>query len=197
MNIRRFPLRPYILLFLVLVGLCATVGVASEGYHEVQQAFIRWETARKLEESTQYYDRAMTKLIPQKEHLLAQQVAPLQILEAHPRCIVGVDYRLYGSEKDYEAIVANYANRAVAMGWEEASAPEFEGYYAYCNRETDFTMCIGVFVLSESLLQSESIVANLTEEGLAQWREDYQTVYGIKLIYAQPETACLIWFGLW
>jgi len=161
----------------------------------VGNQFTRWKTRLRLNEAVQYYNSVVARVSLEEEHLLAELPAELYIPDAYPFCIIGRGYQIYGSNRDYEDIVADYTERIVGLGWVFAgTSSKYSQLYGYRNRPDISTMGISIAPISDADLffQEYPILAELVENNLASWLEQYRTIYVISFEYYNPESGCLL-----
>ena len=161
--------------------------------------FTRWKTQLRLDDTVQYYNSVVAKVPLEEEHLLAELPAKLHIPDAYPFCIIGRGYQIYGNNRDYADIIADYTERIVGLGWESAgTSRNYPQLYNYYNRPNNHprisTMGISIAPISDAdiFLQESPKLAELVENNLASWLDQYQTIYVISFEYYDPESGCLL-----
>jgi hypothetical protein len=176
--------KPSLLWATFLVFVCGLCGLVAYG-KQIEREMTAWWTQRNLDEARSRFSSIVKEIPMAEDYLLKDTLITLYVPDSHPNCIRGSGARIYGSNSSYDVIMAEYTKKFEAMSWIYLGSGTSGSRVNYRNRVD--AMSISVFSSAEREFRQWITLDEGTETALTQWSSQYQTLYGIGFIYAEPE----------
>ena len=143
------------------------INIYREG--KIKRQITMFWTKQDIPEANERYRSLITEISNlTQDELLHDKIGNLDVYEYYPKCIRGYGTRVYATNKSYIQILEDFAIGLNAPEWEYFETPGNPHKVSYRSKNMDI------------------IISNLALGGS---NGDYETVYSIEFMYAEPAVA--------
>lgn len=162
---------------------CILCGVLVE-WDQIERKVIAWNSRRDIDSAQSRYDSLAEPMLLLEDQVLVGEPIRLYVEESHPHCIKGSGVQIYGSSDTYETILKRFSETLDMEGWtfRGSGISGVRSNYGLFD-----TLSVSLFPSTEAEFQQRLDSAAVTQEKLSQWKSQYVTLYGINIIYAEPQ----------